>query len=273
MRASCFLIFAFLGFSCSENEPTKPYHTFDLASPQLGLTKTIWVYLPADYSSSDKRYPVIYSQDGQWLFTEAEGYSAEMHVDEHMRQLEADGFEGAIVVGIGSDEATRGDEFALYESTTLEGGGKGLQYLQFMTQTLKPYIDANYRTKTDRANTMVMGASLGGLAVFFALTEFPDVFSKAAFFSPALHFNGDYVFAKAKKKEVRVDTRVYGIVGKNEFNEIVNFPEDSERLFDALGLYMPAEQLHFQIFDDGEHRIWFWDREFPHAIEFLFGIK
>jgi predicted alpha/beta superfamily hydrolase len=257
-------------FACDKEEDPKFYTTFELASPQLGLTKKIWLYLPAGYDKSGDQYPVIYMQDGQWLFQEDVGYSQEMHVDETLRELESNGFEGAIVVGIESDETTRADEFSLYENVRLSGGGKGADYLAFLVETLKPYVDSHYRTKVDRGNTCIMGASLGGLAAVFALTEYPEVFGKAALFSAALHYNADSVFSKARHHEISPDVRLYGVVGKNEFNEQVDFPLDNQSLFGILGRYMPAEQLHFEIIEDGEHKIWFWEREFPKAIEFLF---
>lgn len=236
----------------------------------MGLTKKIWLYLPESYYQTTATYPVIYFQDGQWLFEENADYSQEMHVDETLRQLERDGGPGIIVVGIESDEETRADEFSLYENLEYAEGGKGGTYLAFVAETLKPHIDTHYRTKSDRMNTCVMGASLGGLAAFFALTEYPEVFGKAALFSAALHFNADSVLAKAAHKEIRTDVRMFGVVGRGEHNEVVDFPKDNQTLFNSLGRYIPANQLHLEIIDDGEHRIWFWDREFPKAIDFLF---
>jgi predicted alpha/beta superfamily hydrolase len=235
---------------CDEPATQPPYTTFELESPQLGLTKKIWLYLPESYHQSSASYPVIYFQDGQWLFEENVDYSAEMHVDETLRQLERDGGEGIIVVGIESDEETRADEFSLYENPDYAEGGKGGQYLAFVAETLKPYIDSHYRTKNDRSNTCIIG--------------------KAALFSAALHFNADAVLTKAAQKEVMSDVLIFGVVGKGEFNEVVNFPKDNQTLFNSLGRYIPASQLHLEVIEDGEHRIWFWDREFSKAIGFLF---
>lgn len=257
--------------SCKEEEDTKLYETFELESPQLGLTKTIWLYLPSDYHNSEKDYPVIYFQDAQWLFELQEGYTQEMHVDETLRALEADGFYGVIVVGVQSDELTRADEFSLYQSPAMFAGGKGAQYLDFVAHTLKPKIDSTYRTKPDRANTAMMGASLGGLATVYALTEHPEVFGKAALFSAALHFNADTVFSKAGRRQILPDTRLFSVVGKNEFNDQVDFPRDNETLVSILRRQLDTNSIYFQIHEDGEHKIWYWEREFPSAVIFLFN--
>lgn len=243
---------------------------FDLHSDELKATKKIWVYLPGDYENSDKSYPVIYFSDAQWIFEHNPNYSQEMHVDEMMRALEHDGFGGAIVVGIESDENTRHEDFSLYKNKWFQGGN-AQAYLNFIVGTLKPTIDARYRTQSDRKNTSIMGASLGGLACFYALTEFPDTFGSAALFSAALHFNADSVFSKAARGEVRQDVRIFAVVGVNEFTNLVNFPEDNQMLFDILSKQArPPGSLKLKIDEDGEHRIWYWEREFPGAIRFLF---
>ncbi|MEP2670159.1 MAG: alpha/beta hydrolase-fold protein [Cyclobacteriaceae bacterium] len=269
-RLVTFLLCCLMLLSCKEDEDPKHYTVFDIESSELGVTKRIWLYLPGDYDSSDKSYPVIYFSDAQWLFEANTNYSQEMHVDEMMRDFERDGFDGAIVVGIESDEDTRHEEFSLFKNKD-HLGGNGQAYLDFLAQTLKPKIDAEYRTKPERENTSIMGASLGGLACFYALTEYPDVFGKAALFSAALHFNADSVFKKATRGEVRLDAKIYAVVGEQEFNNLVNFPEDNQILFNLLQTKSrPPDNLFLKIDVDGEHKIWYWEREFPGAIQFLF---
>ena len=255
---------------CKDDELPRLYSVFDIESPELGETKNIWLYLPEDYLQSSKSYPVIYFSDAQWLFESNPNYSQEMHVDEMMRDFEKNGFGGAIVVGIESDDDTRHNDFSLYPNKD-QLGGNGHAYLDFLTQTLKSKIDSDYRTKSDRANTCIMGASLGGLACFYALTEYPDVFGKAALFSAALHFNLDSVIAKAQRHEIRSDAKIYGVVGEQEFNEVVNFPEDNETLFGILTKQRgTAENILLKIDSDGAHRISYWEREFKGVIDFLF---
>ena len=52
--------------------------------PQLGTTRKIWIYLPEDYQSSQKKYPVIYMHDGQNLFDDLTSFSGEWKIDETM---------------------------------------------------------------------------------------------------------------------------------------------------------------------------------------------
>jgi pimeloyl-ACP methyl ester carboxylesterase len=54
------------------------------------------------------------------------------------------------------------------------------KYLQFIVHELKPYLDRHYRTLPDKNNTLVAGSSIGALISFYALTEYPNVFGRAA---------------------------------------------------------------------------------------------
>ena len=53
-------------------------------------------------------------------------------------------------------------------------------YLRFLVQELKPFIDKNYSVYTDREHTFIAGSSMGGLISMYALCEYPQVFGGAA---------------------------------------------------------------------------------------------
>jgi enterochelin esterase-like enzyme len=53
-------------------------------------------------------------------------------------------------------------------------------YLKFIVEEVKPFVDAHYRTLTGRADTFIMGSSMGGLISAYAVSEYPDVFGGAA---------------------------------------------------------------------------------------------
>lgn len=59
------------------------------------------------------------------------------------------------------------------------GGGKADAYLSFLRNTLKPHIDASFRTFPGSENTTIMGSSLGGLVSFYALLKYPETFGQA----------------------------------------------------------------------------------------------
>ena len=53
-------------------------------------------------------------------------------------------------------------------------------YLKFIVEEVKPFIDKNYSVYTDANHTAVMGSSMGGLISMYAICEYPNVFGKAA---------------------------------------------------------------------------------------------
>src|SRR5437763_6494714 len=114
----------------------------DLASPQLGNTRDLYVCLPPSHSRGRRRYPVVYMQDGQNLFDEETSYSGEWRVDETMAALAEEGIE-AIVVGI---ENAGDDRLAEYSVAH----GRGAEYLSFLVETVKPLVDAQFRTEPAR---------------------------------------------------------------------------------------------------------------------------
>ena len=70
----------------------------------------------------------------------------------------------------------------------------GHLYMKLIVERIKPFIDLQYRTLPDRENTAVGGSSMGGLISIMCAWEYPNVFSKAACFSPAFKIaNIDYV--------------------------------------------------------------------------------
>ncbi|HUS00569.1 MAG TPA: alpha/beta hydrolase-fold protein [Chitinophagaceae bacterium] len=151
--------------------------------PQLNRTRRIWVYLPADYTTSNKRFPVLYMHDGQNLFDESTSGFGEWGVDECLDSLFAQGKKECIVIGI-DNGARRMNEYNPYEFKPY-GNGEGDKYVDFLANTLKPYIDKTFRTKSEKKNTFIAGSSMGGLISLYAVMKYPNVYGGAGIFSPA----------------------------------------------------------------------------------------
>lgn len=150
---------------------------------ELDRTRKIWLYLPPDYSSSKKSYPVLYMHDGQNLFDEATSYSGEWGVDEFLDSIFLKGKKEVIVVGI-ENGPKRMSEYNPWEFKNF-GKGEGDKYVDFLVKNLKPYIDKHYRTFSNKKNTFIAGSSMGGLISLYAVLKYPTVFGGAGIFSPA----------------------------------------------------------------------------------------
>src|SRR5438067_8253158 len=146
----------------------------DLHSPQLDNERDILVYLPPSYASGDKRYPVIYMHDGQNLFDPNTSFAGEWEVDQTLEKAARDGVE-AIVVGIPNMGPQRCDEYSPFVDAKA-GGGKGDAYIAFITDTLRPLINDDFRTLTERENTGIAGSSLGGLISLYGFFRARETF-------------------------------------------------------------------------------------------------
>jgi predicted alpha/beta superfamily hydrolase len=155
---------------------------FDI--PQLDRKRRIWIYLPKNYSSTSKKYPVLYLQDGQNVFDKATSFIDEWGVDECLDTLFEKGVSPSIVVSIDNGNQYRMTEYNPYNNEQF-GTGEGDKYIDFLVNTLKPFIDNNYRTFSSTENTAIAGSSMGGLISYYAAIKHPHVFGKVGIFSPA----------------------------------------------------------------------------------------
>jgi predicted alpha/beta superfamily hydrolase len=242
-----------------------------LAMPGLGRERTLRLYLPPSYETApDKRYPVIYMHDAQNLFDEAtSSYGQEWGVDETLDAFaRTRGFE-AIVVGIDHGGDERLHELAPWPNPKY-GPAQGEQYLAFVVDVVKPFIDAHYRTLPDRAHTAIAGSSMGGLESHYALLRHPEVFGKAAIFSPSYWFS-DEVYVQTRAHPWPADTRVYFYQGGRESEESL---PDVERMLPLLATpdhAVRAITLHVE--PEHEHNERAWRAEFPRAVAWLFELR
>ena len=239
--------------------------------PQLNRTRRIWVYLPPDYATSeDKRYPVLYMQDGQNLFDKATSYQGqEWKVDESLNRLFEEGQEGVIVVGIDHGEEHRNDEYAPWvrEEEGGKSGGEGGKYVQFLAETLKPYIDEHFRTKPEREYTGIAGSSLGGIISLYGALVYPQTFGLVGVISPAIWYNPEIIEFVEQQNKTH-DTRFYFITSEKEGPTVVG---GINLMYDAL-LAQGHEATHVKkgMTAEGEHNEIYYSEQFPAMYQWLY---
>lgn len=233
--------------------------------PQLNRTRKIWVYLPPKYETSGMDYPVIYMHDGQNLFDAYTSFVGEWEVDETFNSMYNRGFDVPIVVGIDHGGDLRTDELTPYVHPEW-GGGEGDEYMAFIVETLKPYVDANYRTLPDRANTCLFGASLGGLISVYGAMKYQDVFSKVGSFSPAYWINYDSLWAFIDSTGFEQNIRFYQNIGSLEGSFNIDLMYDMETLLLNNGF----DSVTSKVISGAEHNEETWKNDFESAIMYLF---
>ncbi|NEW06383.1 alpha/beta hydrolase [Paenibacillus sp. SYP-B3998] len=235
--------------------------------------RRIAIYLPPSYQTIGAKFPVVYVQDGEDLFDPLQSNS--LAVLEDMFAKEA--LEQLILVGI--QPKHRIDEYTPWSSKALadrfpDFGGRGSEYVSFIVDELKPYIDQEHRTKTDADHTGMIGASFGGLISMYAANLQPTVFGRIGSISGSFWFEGFTAYMK-KETPRATDRRVYMYVGGAEGAGKTNIQKDmvarNEEVFQLLLEHgYPHENVCLNIEKGATHEWRYFTKRFPEALKWMF---
>jgi predicted alpha/beta superfamily hydrolase len=239
-----------------------------LHSPQLGNARDLLVYLPPSYGAGERRYPVVYMHDGQNLFDPATSFAGEWAVDQTLEAASEEGLE-AIVVAIPNLGAERSNEYSPFADQK-NGGGKGDAYLHFIVDTIRPLVNADFRTLHDREHTGIAGSSLGGLISLYGFFAFPDVFGFAGVMSPALWF-ADRAVLDWVARQPHAGGRIYIDVGMREGKQTVGDVLRLRDILEAKG-YRNLDDLLCVVDTAGDHSENAWARRVRRKMKFLLGL-
>jgi len=174
-----YLLILFISFSSFAQK------TFDnIKSEKLGEERRITIGLPASYEANkDKKYPVLYLLDGDYLFDPFSGAVSYGNYWDDIPEM--------IIIGIHQNkDGERFDDTTIDQNTGLPFE-KGAKFFEFIGAELIPYIEKKYRTSPFR---IIAGHDLtAGFANFYLYKETP-IFNAYICLSPEL----------ASKMEVRI---------------------------------------------------------------------
>ncbi len=264
-----------------EAAPFRPRHTLtgdirvvkDVHFDSLGRYVDLIVYLPPSYETAlEKRFPVLYMHDGQNLFDEVTAYAGEWQVDESCETLAREHGLELIVVGIPNAGRRRLLEYSPWQDEHLLEGGRGEEYLNVITGTVKPLIDAQFRTSADRQSTGIMGSSMGGLISLYAGFRRPDIFGVIGAMSPSIGFAAAQILEFARFSNHAEPLRIYLDCGGNEFP---GFRARSQRYVSltqemAQALVKPQHDVKLIVEPQASHSETAWGRRFSEAVKFMF---
>jgi predicted alpha/beta superfamily hydrolase len=251
--------------------PGRLEHIDNFESTILNNQRLITVYLPAGYDErDDRRYPVLYMQDGQNLFDPHRAYVPGNHW--YLKEA-ADAAIGErtaapmIIVGIDHAGPGRMDEYTPVLDKRHKGGGRAADYARFLIEELKPAVDARYRTLPDAENTGVGGSSLGGLVSLYLTLKHPEVFRRAAVMSPSVWWSERAILGDMDAYDGK-PPRMWLDIGGREGVEAL---QDARTLRDRIAAKGWGEET-FRFFEDrrGDHSERAWARRVRQALEFLF---
>ncbi|MCX6209811.1 MAG: alpha/beta hydrolase-fold protein [Bacteroidetes bacterium] len=234
--------------------------------PQLDRKRRIWLYLPKGYATSTKTYPVLYMQDGQNLFNEQTAPFGEWGIDEILDSIQKTNGKESIVVGIDNGGDKRLNEYAPYnfESNKKKIESEGKKYVDFIVNTLKPFIDTKYRTKKSVENTFIAGSSMGGVISLYAMMQYPKVFGGVGVFSPAFWTSKELFVEAATYKNPGL-FKIYFYCGYKEGKEMI---DDMNKMADIFSNKVNIK-MYRTTSEFGQHSEKYWHKEFAAFYEWL----
>ncbi|WP_246022883.1 alpha/beta hydrolase-fold protein [Cognatilysobacter terrigena] len=253
------------------------------------VARNVDVWLPPSYGRDPKRrYPVVYMHDGQNLFDPSLSYTTgvDWNIDGAMTRLvAAHRVREAIVVGVWNTPL----RFAEYMPKAPVAGGsinvgvdgippvdaatlRSDEYVRYLVEELKPFIDAHYRTKTGPADTFVMGSSMGGLISLYALAQRPDVFGGAGAVSTHWPAAGgvsvDWFASHLPRAGAH---RIYFDHGTRTLDaQYAPFQQRVDAAMPALG-YRAGRDVISRVYEGAEHNEAAWKARVDVPLQFLLG--
>jgi predicted alpha/beta superfamily hydrolase len=242
------------------------------ASALMETTHDLIVYLPPMYNTAvERRFPVLYMQDGQNLFDPETSFvpGNYWHMGETADGLiEAALIEPLIIVGIYNAGEKRIDEYTPVQDSRL-GGGHAEAYGRMLVEELKPFIDGQYRTLPEARNCGTGGSSLGGLVTLYLGLRYPNVFSRLAVISPSVWWRRRAILSTVAGLSSKPNLRIWLDIGSKESTKAV---PDARALRDGLIRkgWRLGEDLSYTEVQNGEHTESAWAQRVGPMLEFLF---
>ncbi|HTO73614.1 MAG TPA: alpha/beta hydrolase-fold protein [Gemmatimonadales bacterium] len=241
------------------------------------------VYLPPGYTTeSGRRYPVLYSNDGQALkVMDVAAIVATQVMVGRMSPI--------IVVAIHSDTDYRGEEYALAGQRAMDINGAGAAaYQQFVLDSVMPRVEASYRVLTGPSHTAFMGWSLGALSAFDMVWNHPERFGIAGLFSgsfwwrdnngtPAERQAGRLTHQMVRAGQPHPGQRFWFMAGRREEtddrdgNGVIDAIQDADELIGELEKkgYQRGGDVAWRVVD-GDHSLSTWARTLPEFLSWAF---
>ncbi|GAB3937141.1 alpha/beta hydrolase [Mucilaginibacter myungsuensis] len=277
-----YLLTAFMALLCSAAALAQTGKVFDnlsVASKILKMERKFAVYLPPDYETSTRDYPVLYLLHGSgdnhtgWVqFGEVLGIA-----DKAIK----DGAATPMVIIMPDGDTGRRGYF---------NDPKGdWNYEDFFFQELMPYVEKKYRIKSQKRFRAISGLSMGGGGTLMYAMHHPELFSSAC---PLSAYVGPLNVEEAKKNIQRALPNAADSVGVNYYNQfsalglVAKMPDKDKkavRWFLDCGdddfLYEGNALLHIAMtkkaiphefrMRDGGHTWTYWRASLPKVLEFV----
>jgi predicted alpha/beta superfamily hydrolase len=238
----------------------------------LATKRDVLIYLPAAYHAEpERRFPVLYLQDGQNLFDPDTAFAGvHWRVGESVDQLIHERrISPLIVVGIENTGPLRVDDYTPTRDRAHAAGGGASLFGRLLVEELKPRIDTAFRTVPERESTGIGGSSLGGLLSLYVGLDWPETFGSIMAMSPSVWWDRRSILRRVRSLPEKPSTRIWIDSGTREGTGQLPDVRRLQRTLSSRG-WTTGEDLGFHVASDSGHDEGSWAARFPEALSFLF---
>lgn len=241
--------------------------------PELPTEKPrrLYICLPKGYEKSDRRFPVVYMFDGHNVFYDRHAtYGKSWGFREYLKKAKLP----VIMVGIecNPEGFRRLSEYSPWDFSAPrpigDVRGLGKVTMDWITTSLKPEIDAGFRTLSGREHTMIAGSSMGGLMSLYAAVEYNSVFSRAAALSPSLLVSPSGLRELIRSHPLSDPTRIYIDMGTGEIDpkrRALSGMFETAKELSGMGADVSANVIPGAVHNEAA-----WEKRIPDFMKYLF---
>lgn len=258
----------------------KVFDNLTVTSEILGMERKFAIYLPPDYETSSRSYPVLYllhgagdDQTGWVQFGEV------LHIAD---QAIKDGTATSMIIVMPDANTGRRGYF-----NAIDGNWN---YENFFFDELMPYVENEYRIKKEKRYRAISGLSMGGGGTFMYALHRPDLFSSAC---PLSAYAGPLSIDQLKERferrrlEIPPDDQLQNYFHRHSAIELINSMDseeiksvkwfidcgDDDFLYEGNSLahiaLMKKEIPHEYRVRDGAHNWTYWRTSLPTVLSFV----
>ena len=258
---------------------SKVFDNLSLRSKILNMERKYAIYLPPDYETSQRSYPVLYLLHGSG--DDQTGWIQFGEVQYIVDQSFIKGLATQMIIVMPDANTTKKGYF--------NDPKNEWRYEDFFFQEFMPFIEKNYRTKNEKRFRAISGLSMGGGGAFIYALHHPELFASSCPLSASV---GSLNIEEATKYLLKSDSSLDNNTINNYFNinsvlQQINTISDQQKKAvrwyidcgddDRLGegnmlvhIAMTKKDIphEFRI-RDGGHTWTYWRASLPKVLEFI----
>ena len=278
MRKAILLVWIFMTFS-AVSQYSKVMDNLTLTSKILGSERKYAIYLPPDYETSKRKYPVLYLLHGSG--DDQTGWVQFGDVLQITDKAIENGLATPMIIVMPDAQSGQKGYFNSFDGEW--------NYESFFFDEFVPFIEKKYRIRSEKRFRAIAGLSMGGGGAFIYALRHPEVFSSACPLSGVmgeLSYDEFYKKNEAKLKDLRRET-VYNYYSNHNAISIIKNQTDanlkSVKWYIDCGdddfLFEGSSMVHIALkkrgipheyrVRDGSHNWTYWRSSLPKVLTFI----